>query len=102
MILDEDVEQEAIIAEKARKRTEDRLQRKQMLPDTNAFKSQIIDFKERLMDSSIPNKFDRNILNFKPTRTKTRISIDLGNSEKLTLGVQRDKKDLNGNRYDSG
>ena len=48
------------------------------MPNTNAFKSQIIDFKERLMDNSAPNKFDRNILNIKPS--KNRISMDLGNS----------------------
>jgi len=71
-----------------------------MLPDSQEFRSQIIDFKERLMDRSVPNTFVRNSMTLDSSIQTKPLAIGIGNDRKMKIGVRRDQSDLNGFKLD--
>lgn len=71
-----------------------------MLPDSQEFRSQVIDFKERLMDPSVPNTFGRNSVTLDSSIQTKPLAIGIGNDRKMKIGVRRDQSDLNGFKLD--
>lgn len=71
-----------------------------MLPDSQEFRSQVIDFKERLMDRSVPNTFARNSITLDSSIQTRPLAIGIGNDRKMKIGVRRDQSDLNGFKLD--
>jgi hypothetical protein len=74
--------------------------RRLVLPDSQEFKSQIIDFKERLVDRSVPNTFARNSMTLDSSIQTKPLAIDVGKDRKMKIGVRRDQADLNGFQID--
>lgn len=59
-ILDEDIDVKGI--EKVKKRAEQQLTNYKTLPDPSMFKNHVVDFKNRLANTKVPDAFSQNAL----------------------------------------
>ncbi len=75
------------------------MDRKPHLPSSTEFKTQIMQFKDRVADTTIGDKFTTNWLNGEQFKKVKPISLDLFNEHKMTLGIRRDETDLDGNNF---
>lgn len=75
------------------------------LPSAEDFRRSLLEFKDRVSDTRIGDRYNKNTMaRMMPTEKvatkKTQpIVLDLGNENKITFGIRRDKDDDQGNKY---
>ncbi len=96
IILDEDIDHSANIAQKEQARAKMRVDGQIKLPSRQEFRSSLNNFKSRLGNTKTPERFSSNCLSSEVLSPK--LTINKG-KHTLKLGVRREKTDLDGNQY---